>query len=184
MLRMRKCGQVPWHRPVHMDAGEGAYFVSAACYEHMPYIGASPERMTVFTEALLEMATECAKRIHAWCVLPNHYHLLLHVENLACIRNQLGALHGRSSFLWNGLEGTRGRKVWFDCSERAIRSDGHFWATMNYIHHNPVKHGYVKRWTAWPFSSAEAFLECVGCEEARRIWKEYPLREYGKGWDD
>ncbi|MGV3662973.1 MAG: hypothetical protein ACO1TE_22505 [Prosthecobacter sp.] len=55
---------------------------------------------------------------------------------------------------------------------------------MNYIHHNPVKHGYVQKWHEWPFGSAIQFLEKTGQEEAARIWKAYPVRDYGAGWDD
>jgi hypothetical protein len=33
-------------------------------------------------------------------------------------------------------------------------------------------------------TSAHAYLEDIGAEEARRVWKEYPVREYGKRWDD
>jgi putative transposase len=65
-----------------------------------------------------------------------------------------------------------------------MQNGEHFWATVNYIHHNPVKHGYVKSWWEWPFSSAGDFLESEGRDEAARIWKEYPLMDYGKGWDD
>jgi hypothetical protein len=65
-----------------------------------------------------------------------------------------------------------------------LRSDSHFWATINYIHHNPVKHGHVTRWDEWPFSSAAEYLKEVGREEAIRIWKSYPILDYGKGWDD
>ena len=65
-----------------------------------------------------------------------------------------------------------------------MRNEDHFWATMNYIHHNPVKHGYVSRWDEWDWSSATDFMESVGREEAMRIWKDHPLLDYGKGWDD
>jgi len=68
--------------------------------------------------------------------------------------------------------------------KRAIRSERHFGATMNYVHHNPVHHGYCRQWQDWPFSSASAFLQSVGKEEAARIWNAYPILEYGKGWDD
>jgi len=78
----------------------------------------------------------------------------------------------------------RGRCVWRRCSDRGIRSERHFWATMNYVHHNPVKHGYARRWQDWPYSSAGAFLGAVGRKRAEEIWKEYPLLEYGKGWDE
>ncbi len=33
-------------------------------------------------------------------------------------------------------------------------------------------------------SSAAEFLAQMEPEEAKRIWREYPLDEYGKGWDD
>jgi putative transposase len=55
---------------------------------------------------------------------------------------------------------------------------------MNYVHHNPVHHGYVKYWEEWPFSSARPYLDEVGKAEASRIWREFPLLDYGKGWDD
>ena len=65
-----------------------------------------------------------------------------------------------------------------------MRSEGHFWATVNYIHHNPVKHGYVARWDEWPFSSATGYLKNLGREEAARIWNDFPILDYGKGWDE
>jgi putative transposase len=55
---------------------------------------------------------------------------------------------------------------------------------VNYIHHNPVKHGYAEKWEDWPFSSASGFLEEVGREQAVEFWKRYPVLDYGRGWDD
>jgi putative transposase len=60
----------------------------------------------------------------------------------------------------------------------------HYHATVNYIHHNPVRHGYVTKWTDWPWSSAHDFLETHGRLEAERLWKTYPLQDFGQGWDD
>ena len=48
---------------------------------------------------------------------------------------------------------------------------------------NPVRHGYVERWTDWPWSSAPEYLAQTGPDEAERIWREYPLDDYGKGWE-
>jgi putative transposase len=77
----------------------------------------------------------------------------------------------------------RGRQVWYNCFERPIKSERHFWATLNYVHHNPVHHGYVERWQEWPWSSAAIFLESIGKEKAKGIWKDYPILDYGKKWD-
>jgi putative transposase len=77
----------------------------------------------------------------------------------------------------------RGRHVWFNCFERVIKSSRHFWATINYIHHNPIKHGYVKKWQDWPWSSAQKYLDHVGRETAINHWQDYPVLDYGKNWD-
>ncbi len=81
-------------------------------------------------------------------------------------------------------ENYRGRKVWYNSVDRYIRNDRHFWTTMNYVHHNPVHHGYVKKWQEWSFSSAIDFLKKVGREKAKEIWLNYTLLDYGKGRDD
>jgi putative transposase len=93
-------------------------------------------------------------------------------------------LHGRSSRQWNQEERTPGRKCWFGCADRTMRSEAHYWATLNYIHHNPVHHGYVEKWQDWPYSSAAGWIEKVGATEAKRLWQAFPILEYGKGWDE
>ncbi|NNC87201.1 MAG: hypothetical protein HKN82_01935 [Akkermansiaceae bacterium] len=65
-----------------------------------------------------------------------------------------------------------------------MKNSAHLWASINYVHHNPVKHGYAGKWDEWPWSSAPDFLEGMTREEAAGIWKAYPIDRYGKGWDD
>ena len=139
--------------------------------------------MADFETELLEMCNEFAARPFAWCILPNHYHLLVRSEKLELLRSEIGKLHGRNSRAWNLKDHSVGRKVWHNYFDRDMRSVGHYWATINYIHNNPVHHHYTKNWLDWPFSSAHQYLESFGHEEAVRIWKEYPVLDYGKGWD-
>lgn len=185
LLAWRKSRGHPWHSPPHRDDTDRVRFhVTAACFEHRPYIGCSPARLDAFTDALLTLFAANADQTFAWCVLPNHYHVLVETLDILALLGKLGRLHGRTSHAWNGEENARGRKVFFRAAERAMRSDRHFWATLNYVHHNPVHHGYVERWTDWPWSSAAEYLARTDPEEAKRIWCGYPLNEYGKGWDD
>lgn len=184
VLAQRKLSGHPWHRPAHMDWGLNAYHLAAACYEHRPVIGSTPERMSEFEESALRTVDVQAEQIHAWCILPNHYHILVTTDRLDDLLSAIGQMHGRTSYRWNGEEQCRGRQVWHGCADRAMRTEGHFWATTNYIHHNPVKHMYVEQWLDWPFSSAKSYLHDVGREEARRIWRDFPVLDYGKGWDD
>lgn len=139
--------------------------------------------MTECEESLLELLRSFCLAVYAWCLLSNHYHFLTRTDNIERVRHELGQFHGRSSHAWNGEDDARGRKVWYNCFERPIKSDRHFWATLNYVHHNPVHHGYVDRWQDWPWSSAAEFLEQVGREHAIEIWERYPILDYGKKWD-
>ena len=110
--------------------------------------------MQSFCEIVIGLFDAHGARTHAWCVLSNHYHALIETTDILAILTALGQMHGKLSFLWNGEEHTRGRQVWCGAAERYVCNDGHFWATMNYVHHNPVHHGDVQRWEDWPFSSA------------------------------
>lgn len=183
-LALRRGRHLPWHSPPHLDwTGEHRYIITAACYEHAPIIGKSHERMMCCEEAVLEVCREVSSEIYGWCVLPNHYHVLLKTDRIRELRQEIGIFHGRSSFIWNGEDGERGRKVWHNCFERPMKSERHFRASLNYIHHNPVHHGYVQHWQDWPYSSAAEFLEQMGRDKALELWREYPLLDYGKKWD-
>jgi putative transposase len=182
-VEYRRLQEHPLYSPPHWQfVGQRQFMISATCYEHKHFIGTSHERMTNFENDLLSACGKFATNIYAWCVLPNHYHLLVRTENIKALRHELGLLHGRSSFNWNGDENRRGRRVWFNCFDRDIKSHRHFWASVNYIHHNPVHHGYFDSWQDWLWSSAAEFLERVGRERAVQIWHEFPILDYGKKW--
>ncbi len=183
LLAWRKDRNQPWHSPPHRpNYGHRSFLVSAACYEHQPYIGQTFQRMDHFTDAWLALLSTQAQVV-ARCVLPNHYHALAQTDNVLRLLWELGRFHGRTSFQWNGADNARGRHVFYGATERFMRSERHFWATVNYVHHNPVRHGYVNKWTDWPWSSAGEYLQGIGHQEARRIWRSYPIRDYGEAWD-
>jgi putative transposase len=143
---VRRSRSFPKHSPPHFDfGGERQYLITtAACYEHLHIIGSSFERMTDCEEEVLAVCEKFSSEIYAWCVLPNHYHVLLKTSDIKMLRKELGLFHGRSSFKWNGKDNMRGRQVWHNCFERAMKSERHFYASLNYVLHNPVHHGYVE----------------------------------------
>jgi putative transposase len=183
VLRTRQSRQLPWHSPPHYSHEAGLYHLTAACYEHRSIIGHSPARMTAFERDLLETLGRNCAAVFAWTVLPNHYHALAKCGDLEQLLDDLGRLHGRTSYTWNGEENQRGRQVWYRAAETGMKSERHFWATYLYVLHNAVKHGYVSRWQDWPFCNAMAFLAAVGRERAMELWREYPIDEYGADWD-
>ncbi len=182
-LESRKSQRVPSHGPPHRVGDASLYLLTAACYEHKPIVGFTPERMADFESELLESLGPLTAKIFAWNLLPNHYHVLVETPNIKALMKAIRPLHGRTSFRWNGEEGVRQRKVWHCAAETEMKSEGHFWATFNYVMHNAVRHGYVNRWQDWPYSNAEQYVNEVGREAAERRWCAYPLLDYGKSWD-
>ena len=116
-------------------------------------------------------------------MLPNHYHLLVDTGDVLALLKGHGQLHGRTSFRWNKEDGRRGQQVWHRAAETAMKSERHFWATLNYLLHNAVRHGYVERRQDWPYSNAVQYLDDVGRDLAEWRWREYPSLEYGNEWD-
>ncbi|MGK5094311.1 transposase [Deltaproteobacteria bacterium TL4] len=184
ILTLRQKKEVPWHSPPHWkQEGEMTFIITASCYEHSPIIGKNRHRMLECESSVLQVSHSWSSKVFAWCILPNHYHLLVQTGQIKKLLGELGQFHGRSSFRWNGEDAQRGRKVWYRSTDRFIRSDDHFFATLNYVNHNAVKHGYVAKWQDWPFSSAKSFLEEIGHAKAEEIWRSYPVLGYGEKWD-
>jgi len=138
----------------------------------------------MFSKELLELLGTFSRRVDAWVVLPNHHHSVVLTDSCPALLQAITKLQGRCSREWNQQDATPGRKVWFNTAERVISSDAHHIASIHYVHHNPVKHGYAKKWDEWRWSSAAQYLDRLGREEVERRWREYPLLNYGRGWDD
>jgi len=175
----------PLHLPPHAPNDiPRLYHLTAACYEHRPLIGLSPARMAAFESELTDVLSANGSSLRVWCVLPNHWHALLRVTELGELIRAIGRLHGRTSHAWNLEDGCSGRTCWHGCADRAMRNESHVHATVNYILHNAVHHGYAARWQDWPYSNAREYLAEVGREEAARRWNAFPLHDYGKQWDN
>ena len=97
-------------------------------------------------------------RIDACVVLPDHLHFLwtlpagdsdypLRIRLVKSffsrsIPRDVGKFHGKERGVWQ-------RRYW----EHTIRNQADFNAHMDYIHFNPVKHGYVERVSDWQYST-------------------------------
>ncbi|MBI1899606.1 MAG: transposase, partial [Planctomycetia bacterium] len=162
---------LPWHSPPHYVSETELYLITAACFEHRPVIGESPQRMAEFEGSLRETCRAHSIETFAWIVLPNHYHILIQTTMVKQLLTAIGQLHGRTSFYWNSEDNKRGRQVWYRAAETAMKSERHFWATVNYVLHNAVRHGYVECIGRGSLESACVRLLSVGVD-----WK-FPRTE-------
>lgn len=91
---------------------------------------------------------------HAFCVMPNHVHLLL--TPLAQLSKIMQDLKGSTARLANLVLKRTGARFWQDESfDHWVRSLAEFDKTLDYIELNPVKAGLANRREDWPWSSAK-----------------------------
>ena len=91
--------------------------------------------------------------------MPDHLHLVLELpRGDADFSTRMRLLKSGFTrrlppiFKSNGRKGERGiwqRRFW----EHAVRDDADLARCIEYVHYNPVKHGYVVRPGEWPYSS-------------------------------
>jgi len=182
LVKQRRDLGYPPHSPPHLVRDQPFYLLSGTCYEHLCHMHSQDRRQQVL-DMLFEQFITSGMEIHAWVVLPNHYHLLVQVTDFDALGGIFRFVHGPTARQWNLEDGTLGRKVWYRYSDRAIRSDRHYYTTLNYIHYNPIKHGWAKSPYDWAESSVHWYLEHFGREWLRNAWTDYPVRDYGRGWE-
>src|SRR3954451_10946419 len=112
LLDWRKSRGLPWHSIPHLAVPKTRFHLTAACYEHRAWIGRSEERTQDFCLTLLSKLREQDCLVHAWCVLPNHYHVLVTTQHILKVLAHLGKMHAKLAWAWNGEEDIRGRTVW------------------------------------------------------------------------
>jgi putative transposase len=105
--------------------------------------------------------------IVAWVVLPDHLHAVwtLPKDDDDCATRWALIKAGFSRGIPSGerisasrqTKGERGiwqRRYW----EHLIASEDDLWRHVNYVHANPVKHGYVMQVQQWPYSSIHRYI--------------------------
>ena len=182
VLRTRALRRYPPHSPPHLLDVEGWFLVTAATLEHQHRFQAEQDRAWLLEELFAEL-NAVGVDFAGWVILPNHYHLLVQCHPLGIVSEPLRRVHARTARELNRRAGVMGRQVWYRYTDRAIRDQRHYYTTLNYIHYNPVKHAHAQKPMEWECSSVHWYAEHFGVERLRNAWVEYPVRDYGKGWD-
>jgi putative transposase len=171
------------HHPPHVYLDNTWYFVTASIHRKHRLLQPAGHKDFV-RDQLKASVAEFYVQLPAWVILDNHYHILgkSHVgQDLARL---FGRLHGRTAFELNGRDGTRGRQVWHNYWDTCIRTEADYWTRFNYIHHNPVKHGYVGHMEDWLFSSYCYYLEHKGNDWLIDAFQQYPIVDFTDSDDD
>ncbi len=167
----------PVHHPPHIYLDDTWYMITGAIYQKCRLLQAAGYKDLV-RDQLKTLVVEFGLQLAAWVILDNHYHLLTKSRVGTALPRFFGRLHGRTSFDLNGRDGTRGRQVWHNYWDTCIRGEADYWTRFNYIHHNPVKHGYVAQSEDWSFSSYHYYLKLKGKDWLMDAFRQYPVVDF------
>mgnify|MGYP000160938932 CR=1 FL=1 len=118
-------------------------------------------RETVFFEdhdyrAYLSLLTESARKaateIWAYCLMPNHVHLILVPSHEDGLRATLGDAHRRYTGRINSRNKWTGH-LWQGRFGSVAMDEEHLLNAVRYVSLNPVRAKIVKRAADWPWSS-------------------------------
>ncbi len=145
------------HRPPHLCVDDAWYFVTASTV-NKEHILLTNEHFNLWVTTFKELISEFKMELAAWAALPNHYHLLFMPNKAGELGSFMKRLNGITSRNFNLLDKMQGRKIWYSYWDRCMRNEHDFWTRFNYIHYNPMKHGYVDNPEAWAFSSYRFYV--------------------------
>jgi len=143
-LQPKGKGEVELRRRIeeYLDAGHGD------CWLRQPTVA------RVVQNALLHFDEE-RYRLLAWCIMPNHVHVLIETRAqfpLASVLHSWKSFTGHEANKLLRLQGEFWQREYLD---RFVRNAEHYERVVAYIEENPVKAGLAKIKTDWPWNSAK-----------------------------
>lgn len=147
----------------------GSYFFTVKTLNRRPILIEAPYR-TALRQAIIDVRSKLHFESIAWVLLPDHLHTIWRLPETDAnfsLRWALIKQHvtrecaGRSrnvptteSRQRRGEGAIWQRRFW----EHTIRDETDFRHHVDYIHYNPVKHGYVSSPAAWPYSTFRRYV--------------------------
>jgi putative transposase len=110
-----------------------------------------------YLQLLGRSCIEAGTVVWAWCLMPNHVHLVLVPADEDGLRAALAPAHRRYSWEVNQREGWRGY-LWQGRFASAPMDEAHVHACLRYVELNPVRARLAARPEDWRWSSARAHL--------------------------
>jgi len=118
------------------------------------------EHYLLFLSILEEITKKFKVKVHTYCLMSNHYHLLLQTmePNLDIVMKYISGSYTKTYNKWNDSDGPifRGRY-----HAKLVDSDLYLIHLSRYIHLNPVEAGITAKPEDYEWSSYAAYLKTV-----------------------
>jgi putative transposase len=120
-----------------------------------------PGHYYAYLNALAEETARAETAVWAYCLMPNHVHLLLVPKRPDSLAATIRRTHGDHAQRLNAERGWSGH-LWAGRYYSAPMDEVHTWAAVRYVELNPVRAGLVAEAADYPWSSAPAHARGAG----------------------
>jgi len=146
-------------RPLRLEAEEGVYHVLNRGNYRADLFRAEKTK-AAFLQCLGEACAKTGWRVHAWCIMSNHYHLAFSTPR-ANLVDGMRWLQGTFATRFNRLRQERGHLFQGRYKSLLVDPDGGLGPLCHYIHLNPVRASIrpVAGLPEWPWSSVRWLME-------------------------
>jgi len=117
-----------------------------------------PDDYVIYRKIAAEVFRESGVEVWAYCLMPNHVHLIATPKPGGSLSRAVGETHVRYTRMVNRREGWTGF-LWQGRFASFPMDDGYLRKCIRYIGLNPVRAGLVARAIDWPWSSVAAHVE-------------------------
>jgi len=141
-------------RRLRLAAGDLAYHVLNRRVGRLSLLD-KPADYAAFEKILAEAVERTHVRIAAYCLMPNHWHLLLwprHDGELSAVLRWITVTHAQR---WHAHRQTSGTGPVYQGRFKSfpVQTDEHFLAVARYVERNPLRAKLVERAEEWRWSS-------------------------------
>lgn len=125
-----------------------------------------------FMRCLGNAATRVEVDLYAYCLMPNHFHLVVAAREEGGLPRFMKILLGVHSLRWHAHRGDLGCGAVYQGRYRAfpIQTEAYFYAACRYVERNPVRAGLVPRAEEWRWSSASPAGSATRCDVELSDW--------------
>jgi putative transposase len=125
-------------RPVYQQGH--TFFITFRTYRRYPWFRLKPELADLGVGVLRQTGAVRGTKLYAWCIMPDHIHLLIQDEDIVDFVRLFKGRMTRKAFV---LE--RGRRLWQrSFYDHALRKEESLINIASYIWENPVRSSLAK----------------------------------------
>ena|SRR5208283_305708 len=144
--------------PYRGKTSSSTYFVTAGTYCKANLL--QSDRMAeLFCKTLLEYRSAGKFLLHAFVVMPNHFHLLITIPEGMTLERAMQLIKGGFSYRTGKLFEIRSAIWQKSFVDRRVRDLDEYESFRNYIHQNPVKSRLADSAGEYVYSSASAAFQ-------------------------